>query len=89
MVKEAGGRAGSTRGEDYHIRIFDTLATNGHIHDEIIDVLKKANADRVESECSVCWTIGNIDFRDSFYFSFPFISSSFTSISLFLDLNRL
>lgn len=47
MVQEAGGRAGSTRGEDYHLRVFDTLATNGHIHDEMIEVLKKANADRV------------------------------------------
>ena len=50
MVQEAGCRAGSTRGEDYNIRVFDTLATNGLIHDEIIEVLKKANADRVESE---------------------------------------
>ena len=50
MVQEAGGRAGSTRGEDYHIRVFDTLATNGLIHDEIISVLKEAKADRVDSE---------------------------------------
>ena len=50
MVQEAGGRSGSTRGEDYHIRVFDTLASNGKIHDEIIDVLKKVNADRVESD---------------------------------------
>ncbi len=49
LVQEAGGRAGSTRGEDYHIRVLDTLATNGKIHDEMIRVLKEANADRVEA----------------------------------------
>lgn len=48
-MQEAGGRAGSTRGEDYHIRVLDTLATNGKIHDEIIKVLKEAHADRVET----------------------------------------
>lgn len=50
MVQEAGGRAGSTRGEEYTIRVFDTLATNGKIHDEMVEVLRKANADRAESE---------------------------------------
>lgn len=49
MVQEAGGRAGSTRGEDYNIRVFDTLATNGKIHEEMMRVLKEANADRVEA----------------------------------------
>ena len=49
LVQEAGGRAGSTRGEDYHIRVFDTLATNGKIQEEMIQVLKEANADRVEA----------------------------------------
>ena len=49
LVQEAGGRAGSTRGEDYHIRVLDTLATNGKIHDEMIRVLKEANDDRVEA----------------------------------------
>ena len=49
LVQEAGGRAGSTRGEDYHIRVLDTLATNGKIHDEMIRVSKEANADRVEA----------------------------------------
>lgn len=49
MVQEAGGRAGSTRGEDYNIRVFDTLATNGKIHKEMMRVLKAANADRVEA----------------------------------------
>ena len=49
LVQEAGGRAGSTRGEDYHIRVLDTMATNGKIHDEMIRVLKEANADRVEA----------------------------------------
>ena len=48
LVQEAGGRAGSTRGEDYHIRVLDTLATNGKIHDEMVSVLKEANADHVE-----------------------------------------
>lgn len=49
MVQEAGGRAGSTRGEDYNIRVFDTLATNGKIHEEMMRVLKEANADRCEA----------------------------------------
>lgn len=48
LVQEAGGRAGSTRGEDYHVRVLDTLATNGNIHDEMVRVLKEANADHVE-----------------------------------------
>ena len=46
-MQEAGGRAGSTRGEDYNLYVFDTLATNGHIHDEILTILKNANADRI------------------------------------------
>lgn len=49
MVQEAGGRAGSTSGEDYNIRVFDMLVTNGKIHEEMIRLLKEANADRVDA----------------------------------------
>ena len=47
LVQEAGGRAGSTRGEDYNLYIVDILVTNGHIHDELMNILKSADADHV------------------------------------------
>lgn len=47
MVQEAGGRSSSTRGEDYNLYIVDILATNGHIHDELMSVLNSADADHV------------------------------------------
>ncbi|KAK8817318.1 inositol monophosphatase [Blastocystis sp. ATCC 50177/Nand II] len=50
LVQEAGGRAGSTRGEEYDLYVLDTLATNGHIHDEMLRILKSVNADRIEGQ---------------------------------------
>ena len=50
LVQEAGGRAGSTRGEEYDLYVLDTLATNGHIHDEMLRILKSVNADRSEGQ---------------------------------------
>ena len=47
LVQEAGGRAGSTRGDDYDLYVFDTLATNGYIHDEVLSILKSADADHI------------------------------------------
>jgi len=36
LVQEAGGRVSTFNGGDFHVRVFDLLATNGKIHDAMI-----------------------------------------------------
>ena len=82
LIQEAGGRAGSTRGEDYNVRVLDTIGTNGKIHDEMLRVLKEAHADRVDSsDCNVCF--GNCIGESSVY-RYIKISAGFTPIIPFL-----
>lgn len=82
LIQEAGGRAGSTRGEDYNVRVLDTIGTNGMIHDEMLRVLKEAHADRVDSsDCDVCFGDCIGDASVSHYFR---ISAGFTPIIPFL-----
>ena len=42
MVEEAGGVVTDIRGEDYFLESPAILASNGRIHKEMMDVLKRA-----------------------------------------------
>lgn len=41
MVKEAGGQVSDTLGRPYHLGVRHILATNGLIHDQVVDTLKE------------------------------------------------
>lgn len=49
LVAESGGRVTDTEGKPYHLGVRHFVATNGHIHDELMSVLAKANATGFES----------------------------------------
>ena len=40
MVTEAGGRVTNFKGGRFSIRSREILATNGHVHNEMVEVLK-------------------------------------------------
>lgn len=42
LVQESGGRITDTLNRPYHLGVRNVVATNGHIHDELTDVLKEA-----------------------------------------------
>lgn len=44
LVKESGGQVTDTRGDAYHLGVRNVVATNGHIHRELTDVLGSASA---------------------------------------------
>ncbi|GGG24035.1 inositol monophosphatase family protein [Paenibacillus abyssi] len=44
LIQESGGRVTDTFGEPYHLSVRNVAASNGHIHDELLDALKKAEA---------------------------------------------
>ncbi len=44
LVQEAGGKVTDTAGQPYHLGVRNVAATNGHVHQEFIDVLKEADA---------------------------------------------
>ncbi|MGZ9587135.1 inositol monophosphatase family protein [Paenibacillus marinisediminis] len=44
LVTESGGKITDTHGQPYQLCVRDMLATNGHIHDDVIHVLKEADA---------------------------------------------
>lgn len=43
LVEEAGGRVTDTAGRPYDLSVSHILATNGHIHDKVADILAKAH----------------------------------------------
>lgn len=43
LVEEAGGRMSDAAGERYHLGIRNVVASNGHVHDELIEELRKAS----------------------------------------------
>jgi myo-inositol-1(or 4)-monophosphatase len=44
LVREAGGRCTTLNGTPHRMNLPDCLATNGHIHDALLDVIQGANA---------------------------------------------
>lgn len=44
LVKEAGGKISDTQGVDYHLGVRHIVATNGLIHDELVQTLQEAAA---------------------------------------------
>jgi myo-inositol-1(or 4)-monophosphatase len=44
MVEEAGGRATDAHGKEYTLRTRSLVASNGHVHDEILAILEQADA---------------------------------------------
>lgn len=44
LVEEAGGRVSDLAGEPYHLGVRDIVATNSHVHEELVAELKKASA---------------------------------------------
>jgi len=44
LVQEAGGRVTDTRGVEYHLGVRHIAATNGLVHDALLEVLAKADA---------------------------------------------
>ena len=91
LIQEAGGRAGSTRGEEYNVRVLDTIGTNGKIHDELLRVLKEAHADRVDSsDCVVCFVKSFIEVSEMKAICVSFLQNirgihSYYSILIVLD----
>lgn len=49
LIQEAGGRVTDTRGVDYHLGVRHILATNGLIHDAMLDVLAKSESTGYEN----------------------------------------
>lgn len=43
LVKESGGTVTSTQGESYTLGVRNIMVTNGHIHDELLHALAKAD----------------------------------------------
>jgi len=43
LVEEAGGRLSDVEGERFHLGVRNIAATNGHIHDELVEELRKAS----------------------------------------------
>ncbi len=43
LVEEAGGRLSDVAGERYHLGVRNVVASNGHIHDELVEELRKAS----------------------------------------------
>jgi myo-inositol-1(or 4)-monophosphatase len=43
LVEEAGGRMSDVAGERYHLGVRNVVASNGHVHDELIEELRKAS----------------------------------------------
>lgn len=41
LVEEAGGRVTDAEGNPYHLMVRDIVATNGHIHDELLQLQKE------------------------------------------------
>jgi len=50
LVEEAGGRVTDTRGMSYHIGVRNVLATNGLIHEAMLEELKAAEATGFEKQ---------------------------------------
>lgn len=48
-MREAGGRVSDTDGSDYGMCTRGVLATNGHVHEEVQQILKDADAMRAET----------------------------------------
>lgn len=44
LVAESGGKVTDTSGTSYHLGVRNVLATNGHIHDAMLEQLNKAGA---------------------------------------------
>ena len=44
LVSESGGQVTDTVGTDYHLGVRNIVATNGNLHTELLEVLKKAEA---------------------------------------------
>ncbi|MDF2923644.1 MAG: inositol monophosphatase [Paenibacillaceae bacterium] len=44
LVQESGGKVTDTQGKPYHLQVRNVVATNGHIHQELVDVLEQAEA---------------------------------------------
>lgn len=44
MVKESGGKVTDTAGQPYHLGTRHLIASNGHVHSELLDVIQKADA---------------------------------------------
>ncbi|WP_027085869.1 inositol monophosphatase family protein [Cohnella panacarvi] len=43
LVEEAGGRLSDVAGEPYHLGVRNVAASNGHVHDELVEELRKAS----------------------------------------------
>lgn len=43
LVEEAGGRLSDVAGERYHLGVRNVVASNGHVHDELVEELRKAS----------------------------------------------
>ncbi|MGG1517588.1 inositol monophosphatase family protein [Paenibacillus oryzisoli] len=48
LIQESGGRVSDSDGTPYHLGVRNVIATNGHIHDELIQELANAGASRIE-----------------------------------------
>lgn len=44
IIEEAGGRVSDTLGRPYHLGVRHILATNGFIHDQVVNILKKSES---------------------------------------------
>ncbi|HUC92279.1 MAG TPA: inositol monophosphatase family protein [Paenibacillus sp.] len=45
LIQESGGRVTDMKGEPYHLGVRNVVATNGHIHDELLQVLQSAESE--------------------------------------------
>jgi len=44
LIQESGGKVTDTAGNPYHLGVRNVAATNGAVHEELLEVLKQANA---------------------------------------------
>ncbi|MHA0858139.1 inositol monophosphatase family protein [Paenibacillus sp. CMAA1364] len=50
LVKESGGEVTDTLGRPYHLGVRHVVASNGHIHDDLVDSLKNARATALDNQ---------------------------------------